>query len=117
MMTVKRLTWATLCLSPFLFAGTALAWQGRGSAGWAPWSCGWIEGGGWQGWTGMILGTAFWVLVSMAILYLIRRLLQDTRRGRVSLTEGSGPTDILKARYARGEISTEDFQRMKKDLQ
>jgi len=115
-MTVKRLIWATLCLSPFLFAGTALAWRGGGYGGWAPWSCGWTGSGAW-GWPGMILGIAFWVLVSMAILYLIRRVLQDTRRGRVSLTEGSGPTDILKARYARGEISTEDFQRMKKDLQ
>lgn len=116
MRTVKRFIRATLCLSPFLFAGTALAWQGRGFAGWAPWSCGWIGGGGWQGWPGMILGIAFWVLMCMSIVYLIRWIVHDTRRGRVSLPAASGPTEILKTRYARGEITGEEFHRMKKDL-
>jgi len=116
MRIMKGFIWAALCLSPFLLAGTALAWWGRGYDGWAPWSCGWIGGGGWWGGPGMVLGIAFWVFVSMAIVYFIRWIVYNTRRDRVSLSIGSGPTYILKARYARGEITGEEFHRMRKDL-
>jgi putative membrane protein len=104
-------------VSPLLFPGAALAWQGRGAVGWAPWSCGWTGAGGWQGWTGMILGIAFWILVCMSIVYLIRWISHNTRRDRVPLSAASGPAEILKTRYARGEITAEEFHRMRKELE
>lgn len=116
MRTMKAFIRATLCLSPFFFADAALAWWGRGYRPSAPWSCGIIGGWGW-GWPGMIFGILFWILVCMAIFYLIRWIVHNTRRDRVSLSTASGPMDILKARYARGEITGDEFHRMRKDLQ
>lgn len=112
----KLWIWAASCLSPFLFAGTAMAWRGGNYSGWAPWSCDWTGIGAW-GWPGMILGIAFWLLVAMAILYLIRWIVQDTRRTRLSFPKVDSPMDTLKMRYARGEISSEDFHRMGQELQ
>lgn len=116
METLKRPMWIGLCFFPLFLPGTALAWRGGNYGGWAPWSCGWTGSGAW-GWPGMILGIAFWVLVSMAILYLIRWIVQDTKRTRPPMPKVDSPMDILKMRYARGEISTEDFHRMGQELQ
>ena len=53
----------------------------------------------------------FWLLVILAIVGLARWL----AGGRV----GDGPArgiDILKARYAKGEITKEQFEQMKRDI-
>ena len=56
----------------------------------------------------------FWALVILGITALVRVLASGTR--------DSGPVDrdakeILKARYARGEISREQFEQMKRDIE
>jgi putative membrane protein len=51
--------------------------------------------------------------VIAAIVYAIRR--QSGGQNNQDLRET--PLDILKARYARGEINREDFERMRKDLE
>lgn len=62
-----------------------------------------------------ILMLLFWVLVIAGLVYAVRWLAGQGRR------EGGGPgktpLDILKERYARGEITREEFERMKKDLE
>lgn len=72
----------------------------------------------WVGW--VILGSvwillllAFWVLVLTGLVLLIRWLWRATsqRPGPVA------PLEILKARYAKGEISGQEFEAMKHDLQ
>jgi putative membrane protein len=60
-----------------------------------------------------IIMVVFGVLVLAAIVYAIRR--QSGGQNNRDLRET--PLDILKARYARGEISREDFERMRKDLE
>jgi putative membrane protein len=88
------------------------------------WGSGWGGGhmmGGWgsgygMGWLGIIIMLAFWILVIVGIIFLIRWLAVQTKR------EGSGPgaeesaLEILKKRYARGEIGKEEFEEKKKDL-
>jgi len=76
---------------------------------------GWGYGFGF-GWIFMII---FWGLVIWAILALVHSGLghgcghsHDENRHK----EGNA-MDILKERYAKGEVSKEDFERMKKDLQ
>ena len=60
-------------------------------------------------------GPLFWVLVIGGIVWLVVTQLQKTS----STMGGSSretPLDILKARYARGEITKELFEEMKKDI-
>jgi len=83
---------------------------------------GWVMGpgmiGGWgMGWFGMIFMLVFWVLVIVGLVFLIKWLIQTTSIGKTVGHSGSKAIDILKERYARGEISKEEFESMKKDIQ
>lgn len=68
-------------------------------------------GMGW-GWFGFILMIAFWVLAILGIVYLVKAI-----AGRGVSSKEETPLDILKKRYARGEIDAEEFARKKKDLE
>jgi putative membrane protein len=61
------------------------------------------------GWIFMII---FWALVILGIMYIVHAV---SRRAGQSGAEET-PLDILKKRYARGEITKEEFERMKDDL-
>jgi putative membrane protein len=64
------------------------------------------------GWLFMFL---FWGLIIIGLVLVVRWLLD---RGRPGVGQGAGeaPLDILKRRYARGEIGKEEYDRMKRDL-
>jgi putative membrane protein len=68
------------------------------------WGMGWAMG------VGMIIS---WILVIIVVVYLIRYL----GRGQTRSEKEETPLDILKKRYARGEIAKEEFDRTKKDLE
>jgi putative membrane protein len=53
----------------------------------------------------------FWVFLILCALYLMRRF-----RERISGGQVERPLDILKRRYARGEITRQEYERTKKDL-
>ena len=74
--------------------------------------------GGWgMGWFGGIIMIAIWVLVIVGLVFLIRWLIQTTKAGK-DVTGGSPRAlDILKERYARGEIDKEEFEEKKRVLQ
>jgi putative membrane protein len=72
-------------------------------------------GPGWGLW-GMALMAIFWIVVIVATVLLIRWLTLQSRAPVDGPPEDS-PLDILKRRYARGEIDREDFERRKKDLE
>ena len=54
----------------------------------------------------------FWILLIGVIIYVLVNV--SKRQG--SETKET-PLDILKKRYARGEISKEEYERMKQDLE
>ncbi len=60
------------------------------------------------GWIFMII---FWALVILGIVYVF----QAVTRG-VGKSGTEEPLEILRKRYAKGEISREEFERMKEDL-
>jgi len=59
-----------------------------------------------------IIGLIFWILIVIALVLLIKYLWErsGTRRMEESALE------LLKKRYASGEISKEEFEEKKKDL-
>lgn len=57
------------------------------------------------GWIFMIL---FWILVILGIVFLVR-LVSGAQKNKQS---PESPIDILKKRYAKGEITKDEFQKM-----
>lgn len=70
---------------------------------------GFFMGGMWFGWI-------FWIVIIVLVIYLIVRL-TNQRGGTSNSSANETPLDVLKKRYARGEISKEEFENMKRDLQ
>ena len=80
----------------------------------------WLPGTWGMGWFGLIFTVLFWVLVVWGIIALIRWILQakiGQSGADASNRESSRAMEILKERYAKGEISRDEFESMKKDLQ
>jgi putative membrane protein len=71
------------------------------------WSSGW-------GWAMGVMMIVFWGLVIAAIVYAISTL-NRSQRGWAGPT-GEPPLDILDRRYARGEITREQYEQMRQDL-
>lgn len=65
----------------------------------------------WFGGIGMVL---FWVLVILAIAALVRWV---SGRGGPAAAEPPTALNILKQRYARGEIDREEFEQRRRDLE
>jgi len=62
----------------------------------------------------MLFMVVFWGGIIALIVWLIVRL---TRHGSTGgITERNTPLDIARERYAKGEISKEEFEQIKKDL-
>lgn len=87
-------------------------WRDHGGSGWfGPGMMGW----GWwgMGWVFMIV---FWAFVIIALIFLIRWLAgQSGSRSQQGQGRDSA-LEILRQRYAKGEIDKEEFEQKKKDL-
>jgi len=68
-------------------------------------------GGGAMG-IGMLV---FWGLIIAAIVVLARGFGGTSRESEIRLRDNT-PLDILRARYARGEIGKGEFEAMRRDL-
>jgi len=79
-------------------------------------------GGGWEyghmmnygfGYGGMFMWIIFLIILGVAIYFIVKAL-----NAKDISTQGQDtPLNILKMRYAKGEITQEEFERMKKDLE
>ena len=70
-----------------------------------------MMGNWWWVWIMWIGGFLVLVLVILAIAYVFRNERSGARRSQET------PLDILKTRYAKGEITREQFEQSKKDLE
>lgn len=69
--------------------------------------------GHWMG--GGFLGMGlFWLVLAVVIFLLLNLLLRGS--GRQSKPEQKSPLEILKERYARGEIDQAEYEQKKHDL-
>lgn len=66
------------------------------------------------GWLGVILMILFLALVIILIVVLARGLIGQNKKS--SDDHGNSALDILKDRYAKGEIDKTEFEEKKKDL-
>jgi putative membrane protein len=67
---------------------------------------------GWGGGFGGIFMILFWVLIIVGVIYLVKLVTAGTKTEE----KRDDALEILKKRYARGEISKEEFEERKKDL-
>jgi len=66
------------------------------------------------GWLWMALMMIFAAVVIVVIVFLLVRPFYENRAGSNQLTDS--PLDIAKRRYAAGEITAEEFEKIKRDL-
>jgi putative membrane protein len=67
--------------------------------------------GSFGGWFSLIL---FWLFIALLIAIFVKMFAGDKHGLRKEL--GNTPIDILKQRYAKGEINKKEFEEKKKDL-
>jgi len=77
-----------------------------------PWAGGWFGGGMLM----MVLMFLFWGFIIWVGIMLVRKLSQTNSHSRTIDTPQT-TLNILKERYAKGEISKEEFDRIKKDIE
>lgn len=69
---------------------------------------------------GMVFGglrmIAFWVLVIGGAVWLVVTLARESQGSSATPISGQTPSVVLQARYARGEITKEQFGQMRRDI-
>ena len=114
-MNLRKLICRVLVLLiPSLIFGKEVLAQNRDYYGWGmgPGMMGWGIGG----WFGPLFMLIFWVLIIVLIILLIRWLLSSSHTTSQSTVKEVSALEILKKRYARGEINKDEFEAKKKDL-
>ncbi len=69
-----------------------------------------------MGWFGLITMGIFWIVIIVGIIFLIRWLVVSSRGVTYGPKLEETALDILKKRYARGEINREEFEQKKREL-
>lgn len=64
---------------------------------------------------GMGYGWIFWIAIIAFIVFLVMRF-TNVNKNNQDIGTGQSSLELLKKRYAKGEISKEEFQEKKKDL-
>ena len=65
------------------------------------------------GWWGMMF---FWILIIIGVVLLVKWILEHGKIEKKASEGDESALDILKKRYARGEIDQAEFEQKKKDL-
>ena len=76
----------------------------------------WDWGAGWWwafGGASMIL---LWVGLIVLLVWVVMKIVRGSSDGGSSTETKSNALDIAKERYAKGEISKEEFEQIKKDI-
>ena len=69
-----------------------------------------------MGWGGGFFMIIFWVAIIVGIALLVKWLVATSGKGAGSLAKES-PMEILKRRYAAGEIGKEEFDEKRREIE
>ncbi len=69
-----------------------------------------------MGWFWNVVMVAFWIAVIVGIIFLVRWLVISTGAGGRWARPEDSALEILKRRYARGEINKEEFEEKRQGL-
>ncbi len=72
----------------------------------------WAQNCGMAGFGGFMM-ILFWGVIIAGVVLLVRMLARSSGPG----PDGETPVDVLKKRYARGDITKGEYEEMLKDLQ
>ena len=99
---------ALLIILPLVFG---LIWGGQ-YGGWGMMGPGMMGSLGW-----MWLMPVFWILLLGLIIWAVVALVRGLSESRDSdSSKADSPLEILKSRYAKGDITKEEYEEKKKDL-
>ncbi len=73
------------------------------------------QGFGFNPWVA-ILSLVFWALIIAGIVFLVVWLVRNAGRTGLSASSSDPALEILKSRYAKGEITKEQFEEMRRTL-
>ncbi len=106
--------WTTAAVSAaMLMPGSALAQPGEGYQGYGPHM---MWGGGWAGWIfGPVMMLLVLVGIVVAVVFVARSVGRSTHGGP-GTAPGQDPIDILKERFARGEIDKDEYEERRRVL-
>lgn len=68
------------------------------------------------GWIGMILGIIFFIAIIVGVILLIVWIVKRTTHSTTEPKTDIKALEVLKERYAKGEITKEQYEDIKKDL-
>ena len=68
------------------------------------------------GWFGFLMMAVFWIAIIAAAIWFFSNLFPQNKQS-TNGSESETAVAILKKRYARGEISKEEFETMRHDLE
>jgi putative membrane protein len=63
----------------------------------------------------MLFGLLFWILIIAGIVIVIKWFMDQSQR-REEVKEQMSALEVAKIRYAKGEITKEEFEEIKRDL-
>jgi putative membrane protein len=72
--------------------------------------------GGGMGWIGMLLGIIFLIAIIIGIILLVVWFVKRVTHSPTEPKTDIKAFEILKERYAKGEINKEQYEEIKKDL-
>jgi putative membrane protein len=69
--------------------------------------------GGQYMWIGMVLHILFVIAVFVLVIWIVKKLLNNQKPKAI---ESSKALEIIKERYAKGEITKEEYDNLRRDL-
>ncbi|BCW93966.1 MAG: hypothetical protein KatS3mg007_1860 [Thermoanaerobaculum sp.] len=81
---------------------------------WGPWCGMWGPGYWFGGPWGVIIALLFWALVIAGLVYLVKLLIRQGDGNQAAVKDT--PLEILRRRYAVGEITAEEFKKARENL-